>query len=309
MSSVSSACPVCAFCCVFCYACPAPTVLSTLSLHDALPISAGCADSVFERGVLDRNGPRARERTPDLPRLQGTRTSACESFAGRRLRRRRSRQHHHDESVEVADLGVRHLFHGWRPGAARIQIDTGRAMASAQAFERYLADHGISDLAATRRLGWPRCRDERANRAGDGSTGKCRSRRRAALGRFSRRRRACVHRAQTPGHGLHRLLFRDGRPPEGLHDDARELSGAVRRAHIDLSILAGRTLPQYPANEPCHRFHGGFFRSVYVRRNGRAFAHVASRIRARSFSEIQNHLCESRSTRFEKLTEKLASAL
>src|SRR5438552_1208536 len=109
-------------------------------------------------------------------------------------------------------------------------------------------------------------------------------------------------------HPLAKAL-QDGRPPEGLHDDARELSGAVRRAHIDLSILAGRTLPQYPANEPCHRFHGGFFRSVYVRCNGRAFAHVASRIRARSFSEIQNHLCESRSTRFEKLTEKLASAL
>src|SRR5882762_1923360 len=75
---------------------------------------------------------------------------------------------------------------------------------------------------------------------------------------------------------VHCLLVRDGRPPKGLHDDPRKLSGAVRRAHIDLSVLAGRALPQYPSNKPCHRFHGWFFRTVYVRRSGRAFAHVAS---------------------------------
>ncbi len=38
---------------------------------------------------------------------------------------------------------------------------------------------------------------------------------------------------------------------KGLYDDARKLSGAVRHAHVALSVLARRALPQYFADESC----------------------------------------------------------
>src|SRR6266571_2757850 len=47
--------------------------------------------------------------------------SGIESHAGRRLFRRRPRQHHHDQSVQVADLRLRHFLHRWRPRPARLQ--------------------------------------------------------------------------------------------------------------------------------------------------------------------------------------------
>ena len=181
-------------------------------------------------------------------------------------------------------------------------------MATAQAFGSFGTHHGISDLAATQFLVKPRRRNERTNRAGHGSSGKRRSRRRKTLGRSSRNRRACLRCAQTQRHRLRCLLIWNRRPSEGLHDDARKLFGAVRRPYVAVSVLAGRALPQYFADEPRHRFYGWFFWAVHLRRRGRAFAHAASRICARSFSKIQNHLRESGSSCLEKSAEGPASA-
>jgi len=88
-----------------------PPVMLTFRNINPSRSAAGRAGSVCERSMPDRSRSRARERAPDLPRFQGTRASAFESFAERRFSVA-SRQHHHDESVEVADLGLRHFFRG-----------------------------------------------------------------------------------------------------------------------------------------------------------------------------------------------------
>ncbi len=59
----------------------------------------------------------------------------------------------------ISAYAIFYFFRGRRPGAARLQTHAGGAMATAQALERYRADNGISDLAATQRLGWPCSRD------------------------------------------------------------------------------------------------------------------------------------------------------
>ena len=51
--------------------------------------------------------------------------AACECVAASRFRGERSRRDHHDESVQVADLGVRHFLLRRRSGSARLQADTG----------------------------------------------------------------------------------------------------------------------------------------------------------------------------------------
>jgi len=101
-----------------------------------------------------------------------------------------SRQHHHDQSVEMADFGVRDFFRWWRSRSAGLQAHARRAVAIAQTFERIPAGHGISDLAATQCLGWTCGCDQRSDRVGHRSTYKRRSLRCAALGRIPRSGRA-----------------------------------------------------------------------------------------------------------------------
>jgi len=77
------------------------------------------------------------------------------------------------------------------------------------------------------------------------------------------------------------------------------------------SILAGRPLPQYPSNKTMPSISWlVFFRTVYVAAQR---SYICARLRPEyvreAFSEIQNHLCESRSSRLEKLAERLASTL
>src|SRR6266516_2200498 len=138
--------------------------------------------------------------------------------------------------------------------------------------------YGISDLAASQRFCRPCGCDERPGGSCYRGAGKRCSCWRATLGRVSRRGRTGFRSAQPARYGLHCLLLWDWRTPQRLHDDARKLSGAVRRAHFALSLLAGRALPQHIADESRHRFHGGFFRTVHLWGRGRSFTHVASRI-------------------------------
>src|SRR5438093_7522643 len=178
-------------------------------------------------------------------------------------------------------------------------------MAIAQAFGCHSARHGVSDLAATQHFAGPSGGDKRSYRACQRSSRKRRPRRRAALGRISRSGRARFHRAQTCGHRLHRLLLRNGWPPERLHDDARKLFGAMPPIPFALSCVARRPLSQHPSHQPRHRFHSWFLLSICLRRDGRAFAHAPARIRARSFSEIQDQLRYSCSFGSENLQKGL----
>src|SRR6266567_435789 len=183
-----------------------------------------------------------------------------------------------------------------------------RTLAAPQALRRQRSHYGISDLAASQRF----CRscgcDERPGGSCYRGAGKRYSCRRATLGRVSRRGRTGFRSAQPARYGLHCLLLWDWRTPQRLHDDARKLSGAVRRAHFALSLLAGRALPQHIADESRHRFHGGFFRTVHLWGRGRSFTRVASRICARGLSKIQDYLCQCGASRIEKPAERTAGA-
>ena len=59
-----------------------------------------------------------------------------------------------------------------------------------------------------------------------------------------------------------------------------------------VSVLAGRALPEYSADQSRHRFHGRIHRAVCLRRVRRAFAHAAAGIRARRLRPLQDHVRE-----------------
>ena len=81
----------------------------------------------------------------------------------------RSRQHHHDESVQVADFRLRDFLRGWRFGSARLQTHAGRTMAIAQALGCPNPDHRVPHLAAIERGSRPCRRSECAHRSCDRS--------------------------------------------------------------------------------------------------------------------------------------------
>ena len=64
------------------------------------------------RSVPDRGGSRARERAAHVPAIQGSCAAARAGIAGCGVRQGLARRHHHDESVEMADFGVRDFFCG-----------------------------------------------------------------------------------------------------------------------------------------------------------------------------------------------------
>jgi len=128
-----------------------------------------------------------------------------------------------------------------------------------------------------------------------------------ALGRISRSRRACLHRAQTPGHGVHCLLLRDGGRPQSCmmtHEDYLEQC-------VALTSLYRFVLPGVRYLSICRRIMPSismlFFRTIHVRWRRRAFANFASRIRARAFPKYKITYV-SLVPLFEKLAERVASA-
>jgi len=100
---------------------------------------------------------------------------------------------------------------------------TPKSNGNAQAFGRHSADHGVSDLAQLARRLPRRLRQTfepflvtEAPANADLASAKRWKNFRGNGERFSSR--------VTSGHGMHCLLLWDGRPPQGLHDDARKLS-------------------------------------------------------------------------------------
>src|SRR5271165_1194088 len=79
-----------------------------------------------------------------------------------------------------------------------------------------------------------------------------------------------------------------------MRSHARKLSGAVRGAHLPISLLAGGELSQHFADEPRDRFHGGIYRAVHLRSEGHTFADFASGIHSRRLHTLQDYLYEPR---------------
>ena len=210
----------------------------------------------------------------------------------------------------MADLGVRDFLQRRRARAARLQIDSRRAVAVAGAFGRERAHHGISGGAPVGGCDREEQRVKREAGVCHRGAGKRRSRRCAALGRNADKyARAGVCAAQTQRSRDDRLFVRHRRAAEGLHDEARQLSRAVRRAHFAVSVRAGISLPQHSADESRDRFHGGILWPVHLRRRGRAFANAAAGICARGVSEIQDHLRQPRAAGAEEFAKRIAGAL
>ena len=63
----------------------------------------------------------------------------------------------------------------------------------------------------------------------------------------------------------HRLFLGDRRAAQGLRDDARKLSGAMRGVDVAVSVCARHALSEYYPDQSCDRFHGADF-------SGRSFA-------------------------------------
>ena len=199
-----------------------------------------------------------------------------------------SRRHSHEQSIQMADCGLRDFLLWRRAGAAGLQAERGGARSAGGALEGARADRGISDLAGAqpnRSLG-----DAGGNRCGDRSSCQCGTGARDSMGGVPQRKEGGVSAAQTPRSGVHRLFLRHGRTSEGLRADARKLSGAVRGSRAALAVLAGRALPQHHPHQPRHRLHGRLHHAVYGRRHGGAFAHLAAGIHSRSVYAIQDHL-------------------
>src|SRR5205823_7369535 len=99
------------------------------------------------------------------------------------------------------------------------------------------------------------------------------------------------------------------RPAQRLHDDARKLSRAVRRAHVALSILAGSALSEHTSHESCDRFHGRLLWAVHLRSLRRSSAHAAPGVCPRSVYEVQNYLCEPGAACSEKSAKRVGVAV
>ena len=112
----------------------------------------------------------------------------------------------------------------------------------------------------------PEFKNHGQKRAGHGSAAGCRSRRCLSLGGFSPQGRSRFRSASARGCGLHRLLLRHRRPSQGMRPHARQLSRAVQRPDRVVPVLAGRALSKHSADQSCHRFYGGLYRPVCLRR-------------------------------------------
>src|SRR5579883_2226394 len=129
------------------------------------------------------------------------------------------------------------------------------------------------------------------------------------LGRSASRGPTGLRTEEAPRRRVHRLFLGNGRPTQGLPDDARKLPRTVRSAHLALSLLARHSLSEYFAHEPCDRLHGWVLRSVHLRRSGGSLAHVAPRICSRGIPEIQDWLRKPGSPGTEESAKGFASAL
>jgi len=188
---------------------------------------------------------------------------------------RLSRQHHHDESVEVADLAYA-IFTGGRL-VSRLQT-TRRAMeCSTFGATVLITEYPIwRQLSASAgRTAAITCKTFLVTEAPGKAISPAQT-----LGRISRAGEPVfIARKRQERRAL--LLLRTGGRPR-LHDDARRLFGAVRRATHRFSVLPGAALPQYFAENHAIDFMVGFF-GPFTAVGGRAFANFASRIRAEAF--------------------------
>ena len=143
--------------------------------------------ALARRNLPDRGRPRARALPLDLSRISRSGAAAGRGARGIRLCRRRSRRHPHDQSVQMADFGVRDFLLRRRAGAARLQAHAARTSGAAGALEGARADRGIPalarDLPGRKHFG----RAAVETGAGDRSSRGRRSRGRAAMGGVSRR--------------------------------------------------------------------------------------------------------------------------
>src|SRR6516162_1917611 len=92
------------------------------------------ARDVAARGVSLRVGSRRREAADHLSGIQRASVAAGEMARGRGLSPGGSRVDHHDQSVQVADLGIRDFLLRRDPGAARLQTEARGAVDTAAAF-------------------------------------------------------------------------------------------------------------------------------------------------------------------------------
>ena len=63
---------------------------------------------------------------------------------------------------------------------------------------------------------------------------------------------------------MHRLFIGDRRPSQGMCSHARELFGAMQIIDRLVPILAGRAVPEHPADESRYRFYGRLHRPICV---------------------------------------------
>ena len=143
----------------------------------------------------------------------------CRALGGRRLQGGRPRGDHHDESVKVADFGVRYFFLRGHAGSAGLQIERFRASAIAGAFEGAVSggrillvagDHAVAEVWGT--VG--------GDCAGDGGAGGCGPAGRLPLGGIQAEGRSAVCGAAAGRPGLYRVLVGDRRSSQGMCADA-----------------------------------------------------------------------------------------
>ncbi len=96
--------------------------------------------------LIEADREREKERLT-YKQFEAGRASISCGAAGAWISRRRSRRHHHDQSIEVADFRLRDFSCRRSAGAARLQTFAARTNGAARAFARERARHRISDLA------------------------------------------------------------------------------------------------------------------------------------------------------------------
>ena len=231
------------------------------SLGEALEAAFECWPN--EICLIEADRERERSRLT-YRQFSEAALSAGGGATGSGICSRRPRRHHHDQSAQVADFGVRRFFRGGVLVPLDYKLSAAEHLAVAGAFQsasfcswnircgapsrrppNFREHHQLQIVWSPKRRRTPTLRALGAGRSFTGNT-----RRNSGRARAPTRPASSIPPARADG-------------PKGCvltHDNYLEQCRALTAI---LSVLARRALPEHPAHQSRHRFHGRIHRTVH----------------------------------------------